>query len=196
VVLLAVFVLSASAVPSGANEATPAGDARHVYWEDLTERQKDAVLGAGGVSRDAIEFYRGRLRPSDDERTFALLDALTASGVEDPSIRAFYFFTFNRICATADGALAEVLGPHCERTVLDRPAYVINYFRTHKDVLDKYAISLGPEFKFYADGTSDMRHGFEEFRAILSERLAADKDLRAALVDFLAEIEKYMRSTN
>jgi hypothetical protein len=177
--LLSLFVSSAFLLGPRVPPTTPA----YVYWEDLSAPQRMAVLRTPSLTREAVEYDQGRLVPTDDDRTFALLDAITAPWPDDPGVRAFYFSVLTRICAKSDGALSEALPTFAERVAAAEPAYVLTYLGRHKALLDKYALLLGGEFKSRETGRSDLPHTLAEFKSLLADRVAGHAALQPVLAD-------------
>lgn len=66
----------------------------------------------------------GRLKPSDNEFTFRILDSLNTS---DKGSRKFYFDVFNKIMDHSDGALSEAIGNYALTYVELNPAEFIRY---------------------------------------------------------------------
>ena len=61
-------------------------------------------LNHPGVSETAKLYYKGQFAPYDDDATFAMVDSILTN---NKNTRPFYFFLFNQLMKTADGALAE-----------------------------------------------------------------------------------------
>lgn len=163
------------------------------YWEDLNEDQKAEILKSEVINISAIDFYYGKIKVEDNNITINLLDTIT-SFHNSKAISSFYFFLFNKICNTADGALSEILGSYCQRVILNSPSYVINYFKRNNMIMRKYAELLGYELYFMEDGTSEIEYGYSDFKKILSDKLEYNKDYNNILKLFYKEIESSMNS--
>jgi hypothetical protein len=168
----------------------------YVYWEDLTDDQKDEILNSNAVNKEALAFYKGEQQVSDNSKTIALLDTLSSITSSEKKTTSFYFFLFNQICIKADGALAEMLGDYCQRIVLNSPEYVINYFIKNENVLKKYAQYLGYELYFKEEGTSAIEYNYSDFKKMLSGKLKNTEQYKDVLMLFYSEIEKSMKNTN
>lgn len=132
------------------------------YWENFTPAEKKNLLSHKDVYKDAIAFYNGEFKASDDDRTFRLLDTLTQSD----RYLTFYFYLFNQIVTTSDGALSEVMGQYCIRITNRYPAYVFQYLaRRYLDgdtsfLLD-YADYIGYEFGL----SENSKQSLDSFKA-------------------------------
>jgi len=165
------------------------------YWEALNEDQKAEILKSKEINRTAIDFYHGKIKVGDNNITINLLDTIT-SFHNSKAISSFYFFLFNKICNTADGALSEILGSYCQRVILNSPSYVIDYFSRNDKIMRKYAELLGYELYFKEDGTSEIEYGYSDFKKILSGKLENKEKYNNILKRFYKEIEISMNSMN
>ncbi len=169
-------------------------DKAFVYWENLPGEQKNGVLSSSATLKDAIHYYNGKFKPSDDERTFRFLDSLTRSNnYMRGNETAFYFFVFNDIFMKSDGALAEVMGGYCLQVIVNAPGYVISYLADKENLRKLYAMRLGYEFYFKEKGTSDLKYSFKEFKTLLSSKLSRDKKYDRFLNLFYTEIQGAMQ---
>ncbi len=158
------------------------------YWEALNENQKAEILKSEEVNRTAIDFYHGLIKVGDNDITINLLNTIT-SFPNSKTISSFYFFLFNKICNTADGALSEILGPYCQRVILNSPFYVMDYFSRNDKIMRKYAELLGYELYFKEDGTSEIEYKYSDFKKILSGKLVSKEKYNNILKLFYKEIE-------
>jgi len=69
-------------------------------------------LNHNAITQDAKLYYEDKFTPSDNNRTFAILDSVVTRNRE---IRPFYFFVFNQIMKTSDGTLSEYVSAVCSR---------------------------------------------------------------------------------
>jgi len=130
------------------------------YWDEFSAQEKNVVLKYGRVDALILGYYNGKIVPSDDERTFALLNTLSEDKgcSEDLPLR---FYLFNRILTEADGAIAEILGSYCLLWLDAQCFYVFYYLRNHPEIEDYYLHYLSAEFYFSGD---DPNIRFNTFR--------------------------------
>lgn len=140
----------------------------------MGKKEKEIFLNNSNVNKLALDYYNGNFKASDDEQTFRLLDTLTHKNDNFQ----LYYFLFNNICTTSDGALSEIIGPYCLKMVLNQPSYVINHFTFERKNFEKspylyqlYATFIGEEFYFYNEKMSEIDFGFPEFKGILIKEL-------------------------
>lgn len=91
-----------------------------------------------------VAYKKGMLAPSDDSKTFALLDRLTRRTT--PEQKEYNFILFNEIVTSADGALAEVLGEYCIRWVRNDCTFVLAYLKDNPDMEERYISYIAYEF--------------------------------------------------
>ena len=168
----------------------------YVYWENLTAKEQNEILGSSHVYKDAINYYKRKLILSDNPKTFNLIDTLISSKNKNKKVDAFYFFLFNQICKESDGALSEGLGDHCQRSILKAPSFVITYFSKNKEILLKYAQFLGYEFYFKEKGTSTLEYNYVTFKKLLLKKTGNEEKNKVVLKTFFNEIEKAMKNMN
>lgn len=165
----------------------------YVYWEQITDSLQKQILASNDISDDALKYYDGKLKISDNDRSFALLDSLSNKHINN-NINALYFHLFNKICSNSDGAFAEALGKYCQKVIINDPVYVINYFSSHNSLMKTYARLLGAELYFKEEGTSQIKYNYKDFKKILYDKIGEDKNLKNTLENFYNEIDKVMKS--
>lgn len=121
--------------------------ANYIFWEELTDNQKEDILNSNYIYDKAILFYKMKSKISDNDESKSLLDTLSAM-TNNEKVNAFYFFLFNQICLSSDGAVSDLLGNYCQRIILNSPEYVIEYFLRNDILLHKYAQYLGYELYY------------------------------------------------
>lgn len=152
------------------------------YWEDLSEQEQKKRI-ASCNNEDIIAFYNGSFVPTDDERTFTLLDNLTSSSKTDLPL---FFHTFNLILSSSDGALAEPMGDYCLRILPSYPDYIIKYFALYNEaLLKKYAAHMGFELSFYNDATE-----YQALKKKLDAVSIHDKSIEKQVKDLIAGIDE------
>ena len=180
--IISLFVFSC--VQNNGNSIKNILPGNYVYWEDLTDNQKDEILNSKVVNKEALAFYKGERQIGDNNKTIALLDTLSSIINSEEKVTSFYFFLFNQICIKADGALSEILGDYCQRIVLNSPEYVINYFIKNENVLKKYAQYLGYELYFKEEGTSTIEYNYSDFKKMLAGKLKNTEQYKDVLMLF------------
>ena len=161
-----------------------------VYWEDLKEEQKNAVLSTRRLLPDAVEYYQGRFALSDDERTFKLLDSMAMGMNRGRDLRSLYFYLLNRVCRESDGALAEVLAPYIAQTILADPPYVLTYLKRDRAILHTYGRHLGWEFAFKAQRLSDLPWTLADFKQAIANSLSGEPALRPTMDELFRVIDR------
>ena len=104
------------------------------------------------------------------KRTQQLLDTLTSYSRNDKK-GALYFYLFNKICSSSDGALSQILGIYCFKIITKRPNYVLFYFSNSNNLMKKYSEQLGYEFYFKKDGTSKLKYDYLQFKQYLTKNI-------------------------
>lgn len=166
----------------------------NLYWEDILPKFKQQNIRS--IQNDLIRGYYERDKKSgeglhDDGHAEEVLDSLLNY---NESNRALYFFLFNRICLKADGAISEILGKYCMNLMIKDPLYVFKYIENNNTLFDKYASSMGFEFYFKEEGTSDLQYRYSEFREILLKTPLKSEEHSEQLEEFFKEVEKAMES--
>ena len=157
-----------------------------IYWEDYSLMEKRIVLTSDLVDSVVLDYYRGNLIVSDNEITFQLLNVLLSNNA--PRVKSLYFWIFNKIVFSADGALAEILGPYCMKRLLMDSPYVLDYLRSHPAIEDDYLLFLAEEFLY--GSTSSL----SEFKKGL--RGQCNREIEPYLQEFLDKLEKQISVLN
>lgn len=166
----------------------------YIYWDNLSELQKREVLLSDIIYKDAVAFYEGKLKLTDDNRMFALLDTLTSFKKNNENLNSFYFYVFCQICNISDGSISESLGIYCQNAILNAPEYHLNYFSGNKNTFHKYIQYIGAELYFKEEGTSAIEYNYKDFRKLITEKIASNNTLDSIANLFFLEIEKMMKS--
>jgi len=183
-----------SCIHPSANKTTVMQAKGYTYWENLPENQKKEILSSDLIYKDAVAFFEGRFKLSDDNRTFNLLDTISSFRSNNEKFRSFYFYVFNQICIKSDGSVSESLGNYCLRAILNATEYHLNYFAINKNILKIYAQSIGYELYFKEEGTSDMEYNYADFKTLLSKKIDGNKEFSNTLNILFLEIEKAMKN--
>lgn len=166
----------------------------NMYWEDISPEIKKKVINSID-NKLILDFYNknefGKKRLNDDGNADILLDSLVNYSNFN---KAFYFYIFNRICLSADGAVSEMLGDYCIRIFIKDPEYTFNYLVGHKDLFELYASFMGSEFYFKEDGSSDIVYSYFEFKKIILKSGLEEDGQKNQLNEFFKTIERVMRS--
>lgn len=138
-------------------------------------------------------FYQGEFLPSDNDKTFALLDILVE---KNEVIYPFYFHCLNSICLLSDGALSEVMGNPCLKMVYNYPNYTFSFFKDNIPVFDRYNQFIGYELYFQKYGTSNVEISESDFLNYLKANLnLEDKEIEnfyKTFVDGIEQVKKNM----
>lgn len=164
---------------------------KYFYWEDMTDIAKDSVLSSTSINENVLKFYRNQQLISDNKFTYSLIDSIVNW---HNNSRELYFYLFNKICNSSDGAVSEILGIHCLNIILNDPNYVLNYFRRDKNIERLYAQLIGSEFYFKEEGTSIIKYNYEEFKKIINNKI--NDDNKSIKEEFYNFIEQTMTEMN
>jgi hypothetical protein len=194
--LLLLFVLSLASCSLGSNTLNfNSIDENFIYWEDLTNSEKNNILNTFQIDRNAINYYYGKFALSDNDIVTSLLETITAN-TEQEEVACFYFYIFNQICTKADGAISEIIGKYCQRIIINNPLYTIIYFGRNKKTLETYAKLIGYELYFKEEGTSEIEYNFDDFKKIIEEKAIPKEKYSEILTEFFERIEISMKNTD
>ena len=106
------------------------------------------------VSATAKEYYHGKFKASDDDRTFSIFDSLWT---RNNATRPFYIFLTSRILEHADGALSEMAGSYCKGYIEQHPDQLVTYLKSlnktrREKEEDEWAMAISGEFAIDCDG--------------------------------------------
>jgi hypothetical protein len=191
-----VFVLSLISFTTNSNTLNSGcSDEEFIYWEDLNSSEKENILKSFEFEKNAVDYYNCRFTPSDNNETMSLLETITSIPAQE-DVAKFYFYIFNQICLKADGALSEIIGKYCQKVIINKPLYVINYFKRKQNTLETYASLIGYELYFKEEGTSDIEYNFKDFKKFIEERATPKEEYSLILTEFFKRIEIAMRNTD
>jgi hypothetical protein len=115
--ILAILILTSC----GSNNSSIVDNENKVDTSNLKVSKKQII----DIRAFGQEIIDGKIRPSDNNETLALLDSINNP---NPSTRKFYFEVYRIIARNADGALSEVIG-----------GYLLPYLQTFtKEALDNF----------------------------------------------------------
>jgi hypothetical protein len=109
----------------------------------------------------------GSIRPSDDDLTFAILDSVVDGSLQS---RLYFAGAFDAIVRQADGALSEVIGMYCIRSIYAHPNELIDWLWSGKLKTSPTVIASHIAYELM------MSQEPENERAVLMEKIAQDAD--------------------
>ena len=115
----------------------------YTYWEDYSKQEQESILEELPPNSDLKAIYFGEFVPTDNERTFHLLEDL-CSQCEDTE-RNLKFYTLNKIIVNADGALGEIVGAYCLFFFKMNTKYVLHYFQRNEKIREEYVQCISAE---------------------------------------------------
>jgi len=106
------------------------------------------------VSKVAKEYYNGKFKASDEEKTFEIVDSLRT---KNHLTRPFYIYLVSTMMANADAALSEELGNKCKEFVEQQPDDAIGFLYSDNKEVDKrfkdnWAKAIAGEFMIQCEG--------------------------------------------
>lgn len=168
---------------------------KNAYWEDLTKVEQESILHSPQIDKNAIKYYYGSFKATDNESTENLLNKIISEKNQTKET-ILYFFIFNQICLKSDGALSEILGEYCMKFLQRNPALVLRYFQRNKKVEKVYGEFIGYELYFKEKGTSDIEYNYTDFKRIVDVKTKYNKEFKKTLVEFYSIIEAAMKNMN
>lgn len=111
---------------------------KNAYWADFDTHAQKRIIKDKSVNDLAKLIYSGKDCISDNEESFVLFEEITSFS-HDKRVDAFYYYVFNEICQSADGAVAEVLGYYCLNSLVNSTEYNLRFFTRNYSLLHKYA---------------------------------------------------------
>lgn len=153
------------------------------YWDYLSPVERSIVLASEKIDSVALMYYYESFSPSDNDTTFYLLDVLTNAKTEQE--KCLYFWLFNRILSSSDGALAEVLGPYCLKWILSDSEYVCRHLYKYPDLEQEYSLKIAYSLM------SEDPYSFNELKKKL-EGIISGRFLSIYLTSFLRKLESDM----
>ena len=90
------------------------------------------------ISKTAIDYYNGKFRATDDDKTLSILDSLKT---KNELTRPFYIYLTSRMINQSDGALSEALGEACSELLEYHPDFAIDFLFSGSKMVQKRFIS-------------------------------------------------------
>lgn len=148
------------------------------YFKDLIIYDQPISLYLNNEMIDSIviDFCEGKIYPSDDEKTFNLLETLTKKSRE---LTPLYYRCFEYLCSQSDGALGEIMGMYVKEFILNNPSFSIDKCGGH--CIDHLA------FEFAINGA--WKYDIKEFSDSLKVISGAEID-SLRVNEFIDEIKK------
>jgi len=160
----------------------------------IDSTQINKFLDNPELSQNIKDYYEGRFKPSDDDKTYELLKSITK---KNDQFFPIFFNTLNEIIQVSDGALAEMITEFCFEMINNYPAETFDYFTKNKNLSLEYAGFLGSEFYFKEKGTSSIKMTCKEFQKDLKLKLnLKDSKVNETYLDFINEVERMMKNMN
>jgi hypothetical protein len=189
-IVLTVFVFFLSLI-----SCKDSNQSSFIYWEDMTKTEQERVLCSSKICKNAVKYYQGTFRVSDDKLTEKFLTRISSAGNSNQE-KAFYFHIFNQICLKSDASLSEILGEYCMKFILRMPKITLSYFQRNVKIEKVYSLFLGSEFFFIEEGSSDLRYSYEDFKQILESKVKKNQKYKKSLLMFYKDLESAMKEMN
>ena len=144
-------------------------------------------LNNSQVSKTAKDFYKGKFKPSDDNRTMSILDSLNT---RNNSTRPFYIYLVSTMMQKSDGALSEALGNAAKNFIERHPNEAVNFLYANNRMVEKkflsaWAKQVAGEFMIDCEGGEKQC-----VRKSLKQTLAKTKSQnKTRLTQFYSQIE-------
>jgi hypothetical protein len=141
------------------------------------------------VSIAAKDFYSGKFKASDDERTLSILDSLKT---QNNATKPFYIYLVSIMMDKSDGALSEALGNAAKEFIEHNPNQAIDFLYSNNTVLIKkfrcnWAFRIGGEFIITCEG-KEKECAKKSLAQTLIKTSQANK---SKLTQFYIQIESY-----
>jgi len=128
----------------------------------------------------------GRVKPTDNDQTFAWLDSLHS---ENQNIRQYAFKVYKAMVTKSDGALSEAMCGYIKDYFISYPNEFLANYPTLTEEEKRQTIE-NIAFEFYASGT-DYKQDFKEyFTSIESKCKDCTSKISASLKEIKEAIEK------
>lgn len=89
--------------------------------------------------------------------------------------RALLLYLLNETVTFSDGALSEMLGYYCTAFIFSNPAYVFEYFLTHKSLMIEYALHCGYKFSLDNRCTDEPHISYDMLMKKVKDGIAGQK---------------------
>jgi hypothetical protein len=118
----------------------------YLYWEQLSNKQKEAVLNDPHILKYAADLYKNQnYNHLDLPACLEFLDSV--SNTRNEKLFSLYYFLFIKITNVADGVLAEGVSSCGIELLKNHSEYIINHFRTGKN--GKTEMEIFESFVYY-----------------------------------------------
>jgi hypothetical protein len=87
----------------------------------------DIFLKNNSISNAAKEYYQGKFKPTDNAKTFSILDSISTNNV---ATRPFYLYLATQMMRGSNGALSEELGVRAKEYLEQHPNWALTFLRS------------------------------------------------------------------
>ncbi|MEW6469227.1 MAG: hypothetical protein AB1458_09895 [Bacteroidota bacterium] len=99
------------------------------YWEDMSQKERDAMLADSTLSKDVLALYNNAFVFTDSKATTALFKALTWDKENNLPLR---FYLFNKLIASGDTSLNKYLTEYSAKMLLNQTDFAVKYFNRER----------------------------------------------------------------
>lgn len=94
------------------------------YWEDMSEKEKKAILSDTLTSKNIIELYNGVYKFGDEESSHQLFKQLTSNSEHNAALR---FYIYNKLITSGDTSLTKYFRSYTVKMFYNQTDVVVNY---------------------------------------------------------------------
>jgi hypothetical protein len=168
------------------------------YWDDLSCSQKTEILEfCKSVSMS--NFYEGNFVPTDDKKTWQLLNDIVSSS---DTILPLSLYLFNKICLHSDGALSEMVQGFCAEFLVKHPRYILTFFSKERvlgvdnPLWKKYSLFVGVELGLKMYGSSALPYTYQSYKEMLVNASKGNKENEETFKVFWKLVDETIKSMN
>lgn len=146
-------------------------------------------LSNSQVSKTAKDYYKGKFKASDDNKTLSILDSLNT---RNNTTRPFYIYLVSKMIHKSDGALSEALGNATKEFIERYPNEAVDFLYAKNPMVKQKFVSawakqVAGEFMIDCEGREKQC-----IRKSLQQTLAKTKsENKTMLTQFYNQIESY-----
>ena len=142
------------------------------------------------VSKAAKDFYSGKFKATDNDKTLSIIDSLRT---KNSFTRPFYLYLVSKMMDKSDGALSEALGNSCKEFVEDSPNSAIEFLYQNNKIanhvtVDNWAKIIEGEFMIVCENDEKECVGKSLQKTLLKTKAAN----RSNVNDLYQRIKKYI----
>jgi hypothetical protein len=104
------------------------------------------------VSKAAKDFYLGKFKASDDDKTFSIIDSMVTKNAQT---RPFYIYLFSKMMYKSDGALSEELAYRAKDYLEWHPNWALDFLQgnlVESNFKNDWAETIAGEFQIDCEG--------------------------------------------